>query len=191
MGEGSGRDYPRRERSSIDSFRSSSSTSTSTTTTQYLPLTRLVRALYRFHRSLPRLRLRFATNFEKRWWYISLPWIRILRNIYSDRCRVTFQRVVQIWRGNKKKKSNRRYFVDKAKVVAKLFSSPLPSFCIKRYVREANGMYVLKNSKKKRIALFQIRIHIRAYIISIISFRRKKIGRDLPYNIHIWRSIWI
>lgn len=65
-------------------------------------------------------------------------------------------------RGNKKK-SYRRYFVDKTKVVAKLFSSPLPSFCIKRYVREANGMYVLENSKKKkRIALFQIRIHIRA-----------------------------
>lgn len=190
MGEGSGRDYPRRERSSIDSFRSSSSTSTSTTTTQYLPLTRLVRALYRFHRSLPRLRLRFATNFEKRWWYISLPWIRILRNIYSDRCRVTFQRVVQIWRGNKKK-SNHRYFVDKTKVVAKLFSSPLPSFCIKRYVREANGMYVLKNSEKKKNRVIPNTHTYTRVVISIISFRRKKIGRDLPYNIHIWRSIWI
>lgn len=79
VGEGSGRDYPRRERSSIDSFRSSSSTSTSTTTTQYPPLTCLVRALYRFHRSLPRLRLRFTTNFEKKDGVIS--WIRILRNI--------------------------------------------------------------------------------------------------------------
>lgn len=91
---------------------------------------------------------------------------------------VSTRRTNLTWK-QKKKKSNRRYFVDKTKVVAKLFSSPLPSFCIKRYVREANGMYVLENSKKKRIALFQIRIHIRAYIISIISFRRKKIGRDL------------